>query len=212
MPRKSKKLPVPSHDVEQGGVSKLTPETVSAIENALMMGSYVEVAYLFAGIKPRTAEYWMQLGRTNPGGKYGDFLERIKVALAKSEFRDLAVIDMFAQGRAAVYQMVPMVDGQGMVIRDEQGKMMMKPFVDGNGNPVLLKSEVRASWQAAAWKLERRAPKRWGRTDRILIDDMTRIADPVSEDGKPKDVNSDRVTKITALIKSLSEIEDMDEI
>jgi len=108
-----------------GRPTKLTPEILSKICDALRAGNYRETAAAFAGIRKSTFYDWIRQGARAPHGIYRELHDAVEKALADSEARDVALI-----GKAA-----------------------------GDGD-----------WQAAAWRLERKFPERWGRRDRHEVD------------------------------------------
>jgi hypothetical protein len=67
------------------------------------------------------------------------------------------VIGTAAVGRTAIFEREP----SGTLVRDEEG------------NPVLLQRAVNSDWQAAAWRLERMYPARYGSRQRIRLEDMS---------------------------------------
>lgn len=100
---------------------KLTPELQNEICKVIRAGNYIETAAAFAGVSKQTLYNWMRKGRQAKSGKYREFLDAVKKALAESEVRDVMIIAKAAE----------------------------------------------ENWQAAAWRLERKFPDRWGRKDRI---------------------------------------------
>jgi transposase len=108
--------------------TKLSPDLQKAIVDAIRAGNYMETAAAFAGVAKQTFYNWLRRGRRARSGRYREFVDAVKKALAEAEVRDLEVIRQAATGTG--------------------------PFEE---NP---------QWQAAAWRLERRNPKRWGRKDR----------------------------------------------
>jgi len=124
--KKTKKKPAkrgrPKRPV--GRPCKLTPELQEKIAQAILAGAYVETAAAYAGISKETFYDWLKQGAKQKRGKYKDFSDAIKKAMAESELRDIATLT-----RASSSQ-----------------------------------------WQAAAWKLERRFPQRWGRREKVELE------------------------------------------
>jgi len=76
-----------------GRPSKLTPETVKTLTDAIGLGaSYVDACGA-AGIDYSTFAMWMQKGRDAKRGEYVDFLEAIRAEEAAATLRHLAVIN-----------------------------------------------------------------------------------------------------------------------
>ncbi len=158
-----------------GAPRKDDEKTLKTIVNAIRMGSHFDVACYLSGLDPKTAKSYVIQGRENPNGIHAKFLRDITQALAEAEIRDLSVIDAAAQGRPAQYLMVADKDAAGNPIYDQTGKLQMVAQLDEDGKPIKTRNETYSQWTAAAWKLERRAPKRWGRYDRIAEDDLQHL-------------------------------------
>lgn len=121
-----------------GAKPKLTQEIINKVTSALLVGNYFETAMASAGFHKDTGYDWLKQGAKNPKSIYGTFSDAVRKAEADSEARDVMVIEMAAHGSKAVY--------------------------DENGNKV--RAEIVRDPKMAAWRLERKHPKRWGRTDR----------------------------------------------
>ncbi len=173
----------PGRDVSLGGVPvKADEEKLKIIVNALRMGSHFEIAACVAGLSAKSVRNYMLRAREEPDSIYGLFLREITRAMSEGELRDLSVIDSAAQGRPAKYLMIPKVDMNGKVVLDQYGNTVMEAQLDGDGKPICIQRESFPQWQASAWKLERSKPKRWGRYDRVMIDDVQDFQD----DGRVK--------------------------
>lgn len=99
-----------------GRPTKLCPEIIETITNAILAGSYIETAAALAGISKETFYDWLKKGAVAQSGLLFEFSDAIKRAQAQAEMNDLMVINKAAK----------------------------------------------RSWQAAAWKLERKYPAKWG--------------------------------------------------
>jgi len=133
-----------------GRPPKLTPEVQGRITNAIAAGSYIETAAAYAGISKETLYDWLKTGAKAKTGKHKEFSDAVKKALAAGELRDLAVIDKAASG----YEVVK--------TRIEDGV---------KGRTETTETHWEFAWQAAAWKLERKFPSRWGRRDHVDLGD-----------------------------------------
>jgi hypothetical protein len=134
----------PNHAKKKMGAPvKLTEKVQDDIVKAITMGCYVETAAAIAGIHKDTYYEWLRKGAKQSKGIYKEFSDAVRKALAMSELRDLSVIDLVAQGQKAQYTEDPMT-----------------------GERKLVRPEIAKNWQAAAWKLERKFPTKWGRLDR----------------------------------------------
>lgn len=144
-----------------GRPTKLTPETQRTIAQAIRANAYPETAAALAGIDRDSFYEWLKRGAKEESGPYREFSDTIKSALAVGQMRDLAVIDRAANG----YDV-------------EKTKTFVKDWVDDAGKKVGNVVETTTeryrefAWQAAAWKLERRFPRLWGRVERPEIPDL----------------------------------------
>jgi hypothetical protein len=100
-----------------GGPTKLTEEIQEKIVEAVRQGNYIEAVSAAAGISKTSVYLWLKRGANQKAGKYHQFSNAVRQAMAESEMKSLFQIDKAAD----------------------------------------------VHWQAAAWRLERRFPRRWGR-------------------------------------------------
>lgn len=125
-----------------GAPTKLNRELIEKIVKAMMMGAYVETAAAHAGINKETFYRWLKQGarelQKNPNARsiYAELSNAVSKAFADAELRDVENIDKHAIG--------------------------VKPEWDENGNQI--QHPIAPDWKASAWRLERKFPKRWGRT------------------------------------------------
>lgn len=189
-----------------GSQLELNPDLINKISAICKMGSYIEVAAAMNGIGYSTLRTWITKARENPDSLYGEFARAMEKAVSEAEIRDLATIDQHAHGRDAVYEMEPVMeyilDKDGQPIREPSGKFIMQPCKDHNGkvvlqlakdkegNPILKRSEVKAQWTAAAWKMERRNPARWGRKE--YLDEIHK---GIAVDTSQTETEKDQVTQ-----------------
>lgn len=161
--RKSRAKAAPKTDqveVNQGGrPTKITPEITKKITDYILMGSYVETAATASGITKDTFYRWLKQGMKDRDAGDNDTLEAkfsdaVDRAVGEAEQRDLYRIDAAANEiRDKVEEKKDILpDGTTIVTR------------------IITKGE-RGDWRAAAWKLERRAPKRWGHKAALKIED-----------------------------------------
>lgn len=123
-----------------GRPSKLTPETMDRLCQALQRGASHEHAAAYAGISPATFYRWKALGEgADPTDSeladFAEFLETVKKAEACGAFELLGAIRDAAGGEAE--------EGEGGAPRG------------------------RAQWQAGAWILERRWPEMYGKREKV---------------------------------------------
>lgn len=62
------------------------------IIQALKHGSSLDMAALFGGVDPKVLKEWMAKGVAKPKSYWGEFLKRIRVALAESDMMDLEAL------------------------------------------------------------------------------------------------------------------------
>ena len=81
----------------RGRQTKLTPELVDKICNAIRAGNYAKVACVMAGISEAIYYRWLQEGKKpNARGIYLDFVESIERAEAEAEVHAVALIKQAA--------------------------------------------------------------------------------------------------------------------
>lgn len=174
---------------------KLNDRVQESICQSLRVGCYIETAAAMAGINVSTIHVWLRRGaaelrrrelydldlearvikdrelrklrklsahekklrrakiESNKRIKkreqmYVDFHLAVERAMAQGEMHDLGIISNSARG--------------GHVIE-------RKVIKEKNGAETVIEKHAPPQWQAAAWKLERRNPKRWARTQRMEI-------------------------------------------
>lgn len=135
-----------------GRPTKFSPAIAKRIVDAVRMGNYLETAAGLAGLSKETLREWLTQGarmrETDPATltieqkRRVDFSVSVEKAILEAEERDLARVDLAAQG----YDV-------------EKVKTVESP----TGSETTITKEKRFEWQAAAWRLERRSPKKWGR-------------------------------------------------
>lgn len=121
-------------------IMEADPERVQRFLTAVKAGAYIETAAAFAGINRDTIYDWMKKGAQEAKGPYREFSDTVGQALAAAEIRDVTTIGTAAAGRSAQF--------------DSEGR--------------LIASAIEPDWRAAAWRLERRSPERWGRRDAVV--------------------------------------------
>ncbi len=79
-----------------GRPTKLVPERVERLLEAIRVGNYINTAVVYAGITEATFYRWLEIGEANKEGKYREFLESVKKAEADAEARQVALISKAA--------------------------------------------------------------------------------------------------------------------
>ena len=159
----------------RGRPTKLTPEVFEKMVLYQRAGLYFETAAALCGIDRTSRLHWLTRGREDLDcGRrrtlYAEFFIASEKAVAESEARDLQTIAEVGHGHEAKY------DKEGHLVRPA-----MAP-----------------TWQALAWRLERRFPDRYGRsTVKVQGDPENPIpVKPVVEEGDP----IDRVIEILGVL------------
>jgi hypothetical protein len=163
-----------------GRPTKCTKVLTEKVCQAIAAGAYLETAAAFAGINKDTLHDWLRKGaRAADEGKHGihrKFNEEVQKALADSELNDLATISLHAQGYMAERDLTESSE-------DTDGKRTAKTIHE---------TRFRRDWQAAAWRLERKHPGRWGRRLAVTAEDgaglpaATVIILPRKDDGEER--------------------------
>ena len=88
-----------------GRRTKLTKRVKNRIVTALRAGNYTTVAAAYAGIGRATFYRWMQRGKEAQSGRYREFYEAVRQALAVAEVRAVAILrkHMFKHWKPAIF-------------------------------------------------------------------------------------------------------------
>ena len=136
---------------EIGRPTKYSLEVQNKIVAAMQHGAYIETAAAYAGISKDTLHRWLKLGaRAKTAGKSSRFVafsDAIERAMADCELRDLETIGLFARGLPVeIHHEKTTVDAHGHTSTETK-----------------VERRIERHWTAAAWRLERKHPERWGR-------------------------------------------------
>ena len=146
-----------------GRPTKCCREIIQKISKTLLSGAYIETACALHGVSKDTLKYWAKQGREGPDSIHGEFLAAVSQAEAECEARDLYNIDRAAMGQDWDYERW---DGE---TPDDNGFVHKAGVLrlNGRGNPIVKKIGMAPQWNASAWRLERKHPKRWARTEKL---------------------------------------------
>lgn len=122
----------------------MTPELVESICRAIRRGSYIEIAVEANGISRSTFFVWCKRARSNDPNDalYKAFFDAVNRAQCEAELRDTDLLDDMVHGRPAS-------------IDEDTGEAI---------------PEIKPHTGLLTWRLERRYPSRWGRSDRVAVD------------------------------------------
>lgn len=146
----------------------ISTQIIENILSAIRAGTYIETAAAFAGISKDTLYRWMKRGRREKRrleknsrarvsaaeAPYVIFVEGVTKAFADAEVRDVGIIAQAARGGQKYVEEKVITDAQGRVVSKQTTTKAIPP-----------------QWQAAAWRLERKYPKKWGRRVAIRKDE-----------------------------------------
>lgn len=166
-----------------GRPTTLTEQLGRSIAGAIAAGNYAETAAAVNGISKDTFYRWLKLGaresrrlaeayergeeaEIDPSMEiYVSFSDSVQKAIELANLRDLNVIDKTAQGgldegwETIVTKKMPVVLENGTTLRDANGAVV---FTQEETRTVRI-GKTLPVWTAAAWRLERRDPGRFGR-------------------------------------------------
>lgn len=130
-----------------GHLPKLTPEVQATIVNYVRAGAYIETAAAAAGISKDSFYRWMRRGAREK--------QRVEKILAEDE---TATFDEVVNEEERRY--VEFVDAVEKALAEAELRDLL----------VIGQAAKAGAWQAAAWRLERKFPERWGRRDRLEVE------------------------------------------
>jgi len=169
--------------------TKISDQKITDVQQVILRGGYIETAAAYAGINKSTFYDWLKRGQRekdrvakNPEQRsirkaerpFVEFSDAVERALAQAEVRDLEVVDKAAQGGREVQRITERYE---RVVDAETGEIQEEYLV----NRTEVTETKDPEWRAAAWKLERRNPEKWGRRRLELTGaDGDSLRDPVS--------------------------------
>lgn len=157
-------LPTISYE-DQKNPTILTPELISNIEQHYRLGLKDQAVANIVGVSVGILIEWLVKGQAKNHGAHGDLFRRCAKAVGVNELEFVAKIREHALGTPAI------------IAYDEEhfpdGRIIKKVRLDNEGQPIILKEEVKANPVWAAWYLERRHGKNWSKNDSYLLGNST---------------------------------------
>lgn len=81
----------------RGRPSKLTPDAMDKIIEAIRAGNYKDVACEWAGVPQRTVRDWMKWGKERPDSEYGEFRRKVRTAEKAAEVQLVGEVRLAAK-------------------------------------------------------------------------------------------------------------------
>lgn len=178
---------------DTGRPTELTPEVKEAILQAYGLGCYLETAAAYAGIGEPTLRTWLRRGAKEIKRRR-KHRERIldereedaqrQTKLRKKEIERRKERDQLHQKSWKVEQVYvdfriefdrvhakAELSDLGVISKAARGEYVTKRATrtDKDGATTTTETLGKPEWQAAAWRLERRSPQRWGKSQRIEL-------------------------------------------
>lgn len=148
----------------KGSSPKLTKEIIEKITTAMRNGAYVETAVAYCGISKDSFYRWLRMANTDSeNGLYRALSYAIERAWAEAEMKDVEAITKAVEG------------SPDQLAIDENGRVI----TDAHGYPVVAQYGLPPNWRAAAWRLERKFPDKWGRKTKVEIDSKPDFAESI---------------------------------
>lgn len=135
----------PNEAAKVGRPTVFDGSVVQTILNYVRAGAYIETAAGAAGIDKATLHRWLKAGAKGEA-PFAEFCAAVQKAMSEADMIDLARIDQAARG-------IEVIEKDA-----KTGKETRKWFLP-------------PQWQAAAWRLERRHPKLYGRRNPDKVPD-----------------------------------------
>lgn len=118
---------------------KLTPEVIDKIASYVRTGSYIETAAIAAGVSKAVFYMWLKAANDVADRVKRSLAEGVTLALSPKEQILLRFLDAVEKAQAEAEL----------------------------ADVVTIRQASAANWQAAAWRLERKFPDKWGRRDTV---------------------------------------------
>jgi transposase len=143
-----------------GRKTKLTKNIQEIIITAIQRGLTLDAACGYARVGTSTLYEWLARGERDKKGVFREFADAVKMAQIELELNLLDSIIEIAKEDDTMQETIESFDGKGNLLKVRKVKR----------NNTSQKNQ----WQAKAWFLERRFPKRYGRQLMLENDDAPR--------------------------------------
>lgn len=172
---------------KMGQPTKCTPAVCASVCDALKMGAYVETAVAHAGV-PKSVHYrWMKRAANEElrREKHSELLDKEAIeddararkiqqklldrrVIREREHLDACICEqVYVDYRDAIQKAMAVgeMGALGVVAKTAAGGAVVSRTVtmDAKGNPRTVEKLSRPEWTAAAWMLERRHPRKYGK-------------------------------------------------
>lgn len=158
----AKKKPLPLVRIEgQKNPTLLSPELINQIEQFYRMGLTDQTVANMIGISKFTLTEWLTKGAAKANGVHAELFKRCAKAVGSGELEYVAKIREHALGAPAVFAMRETTSPDGTVTKEVQ--------TDNEGQPIVLKQEIKSNPVWVSWFLERRFRRVWSKGDESLL-------------------------------------------
>lgn len=174
----------------RGRPTRYTPDLAQAILTAVERGNHISTACALHHLPPSTLYRWLEYadakdhadltGQPYPHPQhhvYQDFRDRLAAARAKAEARAVEVVDRAMQGGYVISE-EPAVDGNGQVIRDDNGEILFK------------RTWAEPDGRLALSYLAKSRPDVWGQSPTQRLEVSSTVAAAVEQETQVEQVQS----------------------
>lgn len=151
-----RKKPAKQKKADRGRPFIISPEMIKNLVAALQSGAYIETAAAYAGISKDTFYRWLKIGRAVKDAAMDEETGLLDMNRIPADQRQFAELSDAVEKAQADSEMICL-------------QQIQKAALDG-------------AWQAAAWRLERKFPQRYGR--RTVVAATATIGEGQLDDGK----------------------------
>lgn len=178
------KKPTSSYQGKIGRPTILTPSLVEKVSSLILAGAYIETACAACGFAKQLYHEWLKLGAQR--------------RILRDQFRNEQVVEK----KDELDKKIKMIDP----IYEQFNDSIEKAVVEAELRDLLRVDEAAIkSWQAAAWKLERKYPQRWAKQYNVDHSGEIKTGGPTIEETRLKILQIMKDPESLELAKQLSE-------